>query len=177
LSFAQKNIHLDPFKSIIGFLGVYEISSQGFVKSLKRKYQPKDVIMKSFNDKNGYSRIALGKKRCFVHRLVAVAFIPNPENKPEVNHINGVKSDNRVENLEWATRKENAIHSHETGLQITKYGEDRGKVSKLKKTQVIEIKKRLNEGEKWNHINEDYNVSSTTIYDIFKCKTWKNVKI
>ena len=73
--------------------------------------------------RKGYLAVTLthnGERKTYgVHRLVADAFIPNPENKPTVNHINGVKTDNRVDNLEWATMKENCDHKWRTGLANT----------------------------------------------------------
>lgn len=90
--------------------------------------------MKSAIDKNGYKRVRLLGQTKKVHRLIAKAFIPNVENKPTVNHINGIKTDNTVENLEWATYKENIQHAFDTGLKTgykgrkdhgnNKYGEE-----------------------------------------------------
>lgn len=115
------------WRDIIGFEGLYQVSNLGRVKSLKRialigKHKAKLIIpekIKSFqiNDrKNGlYVKTDLNKngksKSIKIHRLVAIAFIANPENKPEVNHKNGIHDDNRVENLEWVTTSENRQHS------------------------------------------------------------------
>jgi hypothetical protein len=96
------------FKSIPGF-SHYMVDENGTVKSLYR-----NTILSQKTDKYGYKIVTLfekGKSRCIgVHRLVAMAFIPNPFNKPTVNHINENKSDNRVNNLEWMTVKENDNH-------------------------------------------------------------------
>ena len=111
------------WKDIKGYEEMYQISNLGNVKSLTRNTKNKykqEHFLKLFISKNGYKRVELrkykkGKKYC-VHRLVALAFIPNPLNKPQVNHINGIKTDNRVENLEWATNSENIKHAIKTGL-------------------------------------------------------------
>lgn len=99
----------------------YEVSTWGRVRSLNYKGTGKIEIMKQKEDKYGYLVVRLYKngkrKEYFVHRLVAIMFIPNPYNKPTVNHINENKHDNRVENLEWATQKEQINHGTRTERQ------------------------------------------------------------
>lgn len=104
------------FKPLAGYENDYLINNKGCLKSLWGNFRFKPTY--GYVNKKGYVRITitdknLGKQRnCAAHRLVALTFIPNPENKPFVNHINGVKTDNRVENLEWCTSSENELHSY-----------------------------------------------------------------
>jgi hypothetical protein len=107
-------MHKEEWRPIKGHEDKYEVSSEGRVRSYNKKTKT-HLILKSFNYK-GYHRIYLRGKSPRVHRLVAETFIPNIHNKPEVNHINCIKIDNRVENLEWCTRSENIKHAYDTGL-------------------------------------------------------------
>ena len=109
------------WKDIQGYEGLYQVSNLGEVRSLKYKGRNNIKILKGASDKDGYRRVALfDKEKCRkeyrIHRLVAEAFIPNPENKPQVNHIDGCKYNNIVQNLEWCTNQENHIHAWKTGL-------------------------------------------------------------
>lgn len=109
-----KDAGMAEWKDVHGFTA-YEVSSDGCVR-LKHNKHP----MKPYMTKDGYARINFNehgkRKNVGLHRLVAMAFIPNPEGKPQVNHKNGNKLDNRVSNLEWATARENAQHAVRTGL-------------------------------------------------------------
>lgn len=100
---------------------MYEVSNIGRVRSINHRNSGKPKILSAQTDQKGYLRMRIERKGSLVatikvHREVAKAFIPNPENKPHVNHINGDKSDNRVENLEWVTVQENADHAMKNGL-------------------------------------------------------------
>lgn len=117
---------MEEWKDIEGFEGRYMISRNGEVHSLLRGRRLKT------NKDGRYERVGLrdkdgNKSTASVHRLVAKAFIPNPLNKAEVNHINGIKQDNRVENLEWATRSENAQHAVDTGLMFSPKNDTKSK--------------------------------------------------
>lgn len=96
------------WRTIEGYNGMYQVSNLGNVKSLRFG---KERVLKTAFDNNGYHRLGLYKdgkvKKWYVHRLVCEAFIPNPDDKPCIDHINTDRTDNRVENLRWATVKEN----------------------------------------------------------------------
>lgn len=110
------------WKDIKGYEGLYQISNFGKVYSKigNLRYKNPHPIMMKYDSSGGYARVMLSKdkvfKRFLVHRLVAEAFIPNPLNKPEVNHIDGNKLNNCVDNLEWVTCKENKRHAIKNGL-------------------------------------------------------------
>lgn len=112
------NLPGETWKDVKDYEGLYQISNKGRVKSLR---WAGGKVLKFGNSGFGYFFVNLSKNnKCrnfFVHTLVARAFIPNPENKPEVNHIDGNKKNNCVENLEWVTESENHLHAYKTGLR------------------------------------------------------------
>lgn len=113
---------MEIWKDIKGYEGVYKISNLGKINSLPRKHS-KGKILNPAKNNRGYLRVALcfeGKARYdSIHRLVAETFIPNPKNLTEVNHKDGNKLNNTVENLEWTTRTQNQIHAYRIGLRKT----------------------------------------------------------
>lgn len=160
----------------------YSISSIGRVKrnflvitqnnqhgSFKRELPER--ILKNSKDKYGYHRVVIKRKGYFLHRLVAIAFISNPENKLEINHINGIKVDNRVNNLEWATHKENMRHALENKLNANHRGINNKYYQStiMSEDEVIEAKKIYNnDNTSFKKLSEKYNVSKSTIMRVIK---------
>lgn len=113
------------WNEIKGFDGNYSVSSEGRVRSngLLKGKNSKVRILKTELSKKGYLRVGLTKdgkqKKYLVHRLVAIAFLDNPNNLPEVNHRNEIKTDNRVENLEWMSRRDNMNYGDRTKKAVT----------------------------------------------------------
>lgn len=106
---------VEVFQDVKGFEGLYSVSSHGYVSNGRKS-------LKTYVINSGYQCLKLVKgntrKSVLLHRLIAEAFIPNPLNKPEVNHIDGNKSNNAVSNLEWVTPSENKLHALRTGLKV-----------------------------------------------------------
>jgi hypothetical protein len=158
---------------IPGYDGNYHVSNLGRIKSVSR-YKINghgsltllpETIMRPKPTPQGYMQIGLRnpkQKLFYVHRLVALAFVENPLGKPEVNHIDGNKSNNARSNLEWATPKENIGHSVRSGLKVPYE-------KKLTITEAMEVFLSLESEES---ISQKYGITSRSIRDIKKKKRW-----
>ncbi len=130
------------------------------------------VEKKQSNHSAGYKLVSENKKLFYVHRLVAQKYIPNPNNLPEVNHINGIKTDNRIENLEWVSRKENVNHAKETGL----WGKHILLKRKLSYNDIIDIRaKYVPKKYTYHKLAKEYNVDYKTIYEVVNKLSYKEI--
>jgi hypothetical protein len=160
-----KGIDTEQWKPVIGFPD-YMISNLGRVKSLKFG---KDKILKPYSTNSGYLVVGLmkdGKRyQLYIHRLVLEAFVGKPSDGMECNHRNGVKTDNRLENLEYVTHSENVKHAIKTGLIETKLSEN----------QVLEILNMLDAGMTQQKIAERFNISQPAVSQIKNGKLWSHL--
>jgi DNA-binding CsgD family transcriptional regulator len=152
---------LKNFVPVVGFEN-YLVDPTGRVFSLDS-----NILLKPIKQTTGYFSVNLYKNRKVnpktIHRLVAINFIPNPENKKQVNHINGIKTDNRLCNLEWNTPKENIKHSRRIGL----------KVEKLSVADVYEIWKRVNNPV--HQTAKEFGVAESSIRCIYNGTHWEDI--
>lgn len=182
---------LEIWKDVKDYEGLYQVSNLGNVKSLDRivetknrkNYLRKGKVQKKSVNSFGYETVGFtvdNKTKIYrVHRLVALSFIENPENKPQINHIDGNKTNNNVNNLEWCTSSENQIHSVSTGLSNPSYpvlkGSKNGR-SLLTEEQVVEIRnKYIPYKYSAKKLALEYNVSESCITHILNNTSWKNI--
>lgn len=148
----------------------YLISDTGLCKRADKNRIKKNCLTVS-----GYYRISILKKNFFVHRLVAMAFLERKDGENVVNHKNGIKTDNRVENLEWCTQAHNNQHAYDIGLRKGQKGETNA-MSKINNVIASNIKKDLKLGVKVKDISKKYNLNINHIYQIKNGWRWTHIK-
>jgi len=184
-------------RDIPGYEGLYAVTREGDVWARARQWrtgrggqivrQHGAHSMRLFTDRRGYVRVNLKRggnaKSIHGHRLVACAWIPNPTGLPQVNHIDGVKGHNWVENLEWCTASENKLHAHRTGLVNLDTDTFRASVRrntkaahaatrKLTIQQATEARRRVASGERKTNVAKDYGIAPATLRSILKGATY-----
>jgi hypothetical protein len=179
---------IEKWVGIKGFETLFMVSSCGRVKALPRKirtrsngngnpYLKKEHLMKGSLTRKGYRYVTLRKNNQpllkYVHRLVAEAFIPNPDNLASVNHIDGNKENNNVNNLEWMSLRDNSLDGIKKGL-IKVTGEHKG-TAKLNIEEVKNMRKLYRTGLKPKAISQRFNVTENCAYHVVTRRTWRHI--
>jgi hypothetical protein len=182
---------MEVWKAIPGYEGAYEASNTGLIRSVDRMVlhgvhgtcKQKGRVLKYAKDAKGYPRVALSdgvKLRTYtIHRLIAYTFMPPRPEGFQINHINGIKTDNSIGNLEYCTQSENALHSFRLGLQKPKPGST-NHMAKLTEDQVKTIRSIAARGGRYygrKHLAERFGVSECTIKEVVTRRKngWKHV--
>lgn len=180
------NLPNEQWISIIGYEGLYMVSDLGRIKSIFREVKglggkthffPEKFL--SFKiDKFGYHRVQLRKnssaKNFSVHRLVAIHFIENPNNLPQVNHKKGDKSDNRKSELEWCTASQNKKHSYDELNHVRMRGERNG-MTKITPQIIAAVKESYLESKSFSITGKKFGISNTHAWRIVRNKTWQHL--
>lgn len=161
-------------ENILGFVPkekYYVTEDEDIYNATKDMFYKHDVA-----NTGGYHRVTIERHKFLVHRLVAIAFIPNPQNKPEINHVDCNVNNNNVNNLEWVDRKENNNHTptYQKRIHNIKRGQDNN-FSKLTEDNVYNIVQMLEEGYSNKEIASKFNVCIKSIRNIKNGKTWKHI--
>ena len=162
----------EKWEIIIGHDRRYEVSSTGKVRNIDT-----GRILKQHTNNSGYLSLGLRfekrkQKSYLVHRLIATAFIPNPKNKPQINHKDCNKQNNSLDNLEWVTKDENNIHAFANGL-IDRKGEKAGS-SKLTESQVLKIREMCKTKQQ-KDIAPLFGINKGQVSSIFTRRSWKHI--
>ena len=174
----------ETWRDIKGYEGLYAISSTGRVKRLARNRiiatgvnKPlKEKMIKTFKGKHGYIHVNLWKngqmKQHRIHRLIMLAHTEKPQNKNVINHIDGDKTNNILENLEWCTPKENSHHAYTTGLAKGKQGIENSQ-GRLTSKEIIAIRELYSTGKfTQKELSERFEISTGHVSDIINRKRW-----
>lgn len=160
------------YKSIPGFVG-YSIDEYGNIRNDSRMKPVKPT-----KRKDGYLDVVLRvnkeRVRSMVHRLVALTYVPNPDNKPQVNHIDNIRDSNHYSNLEWVTAAENIQHAARQGRLNDTSGDNHG-FATLTNEQVHEICKRIVLGESLTRLAEEFGSNVKTLSNIRTGKRWTSI--
>lgn len=185
---------MEIWKPVKDYEDYYEISTLGRLKSFKREYWSgvnfsskkiqEEFITYGTTHNQGYKVYGLNKNGLYkgvkIHRLVAQAFIPNPDNLPQVNHKDGNKANNKVDNLEWCTPLYNMRHSFETGLNIPSFKKistngDNSYTKIINSNIVRNIREEFKKGKTQRQLMDIFKLKRSHINDIVRNKTWKNI--
>ena len=165
----------EEWRPVVGYEKLYSVSNLGRVRrDAPGRCIKAGTYLSSSRSSDGYLRVSLNGRVERAHRIVLVAFFGPPGHKQQCNHKNGVKDDNRIENLEWCTSQENINHAFRVLGRQSARGE-RNRHAKLTAKDVHEIRARRAMGERLAKIGKAFGVSEVTVLDIYSRRTWKHV--